>query len=227
MNIDPGIAGFLLLLGAMATFAAWHASRGRHAQRIISARGYREASTLPTDLAQLIADRLGGQPRKAWQRADGCWAIELLPRAENDDSTLRIVVTAPLASPFDDCLLLRAWQGASPERLPGRLGTRVLELGDDRLTGLARVPDPHGRLRGDGVGYLAYTERPFELESRLPDGFLERLPDCAGMASSLVLSGPDLLLQAPFSRVAKAIDAVSELAARLSDNDPTSNGTRP
>lgn len=227
MNIDSGIAGFLVLLGAMAAFAAWHVSRTRHAQRILSARAYRQASSVPAELALLIAERLGGQPRNAWQRNDGCWAVELLPRAEDEDSTARIVVTAPLATPFDGCLLLRSWQGASPERLPGRLGTRVLEFGDERLSGLVRVPDPQGRLHGDGVGYLAYAERAFELESRLPDGFLERLPDFAGTAWSLLLNGPHLLLQAPFGSVAKAVDAVTELAERLGDTEPTTYETRP
>ncbi len=227
MNIDTGIVGFLALLGIMTAFGAWHVSRARRAQRMIESRGYHPASAPPADLVRLIAAHLGGQPRRAWRRDGRCWAIELLPRAEDEESTVRIVVTAPIATPFDDHLLLRSWQGASPEHLPGRLGTRLLEFGDERLAGLVRVPDPNGRLQGDGGGYLAYAEDAFELDSRLPDGFLERLPNLAKTAWSLVLSGPDLLLQAPFGRAAKAIDAVTELAARLNDTDPTSKGTRP
>jgi hypothetical protein len=226
LTFDPGIAGFLLLLGAMAVFAAWRASRRRHALRTLSARGYREDQAPPGDLIKLIEEHLGGEPQHAWQRAERAWAIELLPCAEDEESTVWIVVTAPLATAFDGRLLLRAWQGASPERLPGRLGTRVLEFGNERLAGLVRVPDPGRRLHGAGCGYLAYAERAFDLESRLPDAFLARLPRLAGTVTSLVLNGPDLLLKAPFDKVAPALDAVTELATRLSDTQSTTNEAR-
>ena len=226
MTFDPGIAGFLLLFAAMAVFAAWRASRRRHALRTLLARGYREVPTPPGDLIKLIEEQLGGEPQHAWQRAEREWAIELLPRAEDEESTARIVVTTPLAITFDGRLLLRAWQGASPEGLPGRMGTRVLEFGDERLAGLVRVPDPDRRLHGAGCGYLAYAEPAFDLESRLPDAFLARLPRLAGTVTSLLLKGPDLLLQAPFDKVAPALDAVTELAARLSDTESTTNEAR-
>ena len=103
MSFDPGIAGFLLLFAAMAVFAAWRASRRRHALRTLSARGYREVPTPPGDLIKLIEEHLGGEPQKAWQRAERAWAIELLPRAEDEESTAWIEL-GKLKGEGDSCL---------------------------------------------------------------------------------------------------------------------------
>jgi hypothetical protein len=219
MNLDPGIAGFLAMLVGLAGFAAWRAGSGRHAMRCIRARGYVETPELPSELVALLARRFGGESRRFWRRDERHWAVELLPRAEEEESTLRFVVTAPLKIPYDGCLLLRAWQGVDPKRLPGRLGVGLLEFGDERLTGLRRLPDPHRRLGGDGTGYLAYAEAETGLEALLPEAFLDRLPALAQTVWALVISGSDLLLLVPFDKAEAAFVAAPDLAARLGARD--------
>lgn len=219
MNVDPGIAGFLAVLVALAAVGAWSVRRRRAAERVLAERGYREVSAAPESLMRRVAARLGGEPRRIWQheRSPDRWVIELLPRAEDEESTARIVVTAPLAEAFGGCLLFRSWQGASPDHQPGRLGTRLLEFGDARLEGLARLADPNRWLHGERSGYLAYAEQAFDLETRLPERVLARLPALADTASSLLMEGHELLLQAPFGKASQALDALATLVARLDE----------
>ncbi len=212
MNVDPGILGFLALLAALAMLALWSARRARSAERFIVTQGYRAAAHPPAALMQLVSDRLGGEATRVWSKNARDWVLELLPRPEDDESTLRIVVTVPLETPFDGCLLLRAWQGAAPDRLPGRLGAGLLELGDARLAGLQRLPDPDRRLAREGSGYLAYAGSAITLEAELSGAFLDRLPSLAQTVWTVVVSGTDLLLLAPLARAREALAAAQELA---------------